>query len=172
MRSRLTGLAVAALAATLVAGPAAMPAFAAGPQPWSQAFDPKRDPAVDLKEAMAVAKSQGKRILVDVGGDWCVWCRLLDNLFATNTGLAGLKDANYVTLKVHWDKKENQNTAFLSQYPKIGGYPHIFILAADGTLLHSQDTAELELPKEQGKGHDPAKVEAFLRKWAPPPKAA
>ncbi len=158
------------LSAFLLAAPVAPPAVAADKPVWSQVFDPKRDPAADLAEAKAMAAATGRNILVDVGGDWCVWCRLLDNLFATNADLAALKDRHFVTLKVHWDKKENQNTAFLSQYPKIAGYPHLFVLAPDGALLHSQDTAELELPKDQGRGHDPAKVAAFLTAWAPKPK--
>jgi hypothetical protein len=72
-----------------------------------------------------------------------------------------------VVLKVHFDKKVNQNQAFLSQYPKAVGYPHLYVLDSDGTLLHSQDTALLELPKEQGRGHDSAKIRAFLTDWAP-----
>lgn len=163
-------LVILLLSAILLTAPAPVPAQAAEKPAWSQVFDPKRDPAADLAEAKALAKATGRNILVDVGGDWCVWCRLLDNLFATNADLTALKDRNFVTLKVHWDKKENQNTAFLSQYPKIAGYPHLFVLDADATLLHSQDTAELELPKDQGKGHDPAKVSAFLTAWAPKPK--
>lgn len=159
----LPGLSVVGLAV----GPVA--AAAEGP-PWSRAFDPKRDPDADLREAMALAQATGRHILVDVGGDWCVWCRLLDNLFATDADLSALKERNFVTLKVHYDKTVNRNEAFLSRYPKIAGYPHLFVLAPDGALLHSQDTAALELPKEAGKGHDRAKVAAFLEKWAPKPK--
>jgi hypothetical protein len=64
-------------------------------------------------------------------------------------------------VKVNWSK-ENKNEKVLSAYPVIPGYPHLFVLGSDGTLVHSQDTSELE----QGKGHDPGKVMAFLRLWA------
>lgn len=57
----------------------------------------------------------------------------------------------------------NENEELLGQYPEIGGYPHIFVLESDGTLLHSQDTAKLE----EGKGYDPNVFLAFLEKWAP-----
>ncbi|HVO73587.1 MAG TPA: thioredoxin family protein, partial [Ignavibacteriaceae bacterium] len=42
-------------------------------------FDPSRNPAKDLNNAVAEAKRTGKRILLDVGGNWCIWCHYLDN---------------------------------------------------------------------------------------------
>jgi hypothetical protein len=44
----------------------------------------------------------------------------------------------------------------------VSGYPHLFVLESDGSLVHSQETGALE----KGKGHDPDKVMAFLKKWA------
>ena len=55
---------------------------------------------------------------------------------------------------------QNRNEAVLSQWPKIKGYPHLFVLDAEGRLVHSQDTGELEA----GKDYDEAKVIAFLEK--------
>lgn len=127
------------------------------------AFDPARDARKDLQDAVALAGRSGRRVLMDVGGEWCVWCRRLDTLWATDSALRAYRDSNYVTLKVNWSP-ENKNVALLSNYPRIPGYPHIFILEKDGTLLRSQDTGELE----KGKGHDPEKVLAFLKTWAPP----
>jgi hypothetical protein len=62
--------------------------------------------------------------------------------------------------------KENKNSEVLSRFPQVSGFPHIFILDENGKLLHSQDTSELELPEGSSvKGHDKAKVFAFLKKW-------
>lgn len=155
-----------------VAAPPALAATEAAAPVWSQQFDPARDPAADLRAALAAAKAQNKRVLIDVGGDWCIWCKLLDAKFEQEAELRQLRDANFIVLKVHYDKKVNPNAAFLSQYPKVAGYPHLFVLDAEGKLLHSQDTAQLELPKEQGKGHDSAKLKAFLTAWAPGGKGA
>lgn len=127
-----------------------------------QRFDPKRDAATDIREAVAKAKRTGKRVLLDVGGEWCIWCHRLDTLFMTHPELTGFLHRNYVVVKVNYSK-ENKNEAVLSHYPKIPGYPHLFVLENDGRLLRSLDTGELE----SGKGHDPAKVMAFLKKWAP-----
>ena len=135
-------------------------------QALPERFDPKRDPEQDLAAALAQAKAQGKRVIVDVGGEWCVWCHILDRFFASNADLDHLRTSRYVWLKVNVSK-ENDNRAFLSRWPKVAGYPHLFVLDSDGRLLHSQDTGALEL----GKGYDAAKVRAFLERFAPGVKA-
>lgn len=144
------------LIVTLVAA-----SVATGARDLPQKFDPNRDAAADLATSLALAKAQGKRVLVDVGGEWCAWCHIMDRFFAANNEARSLRDVNYVWLKVNWSK-ENKNDAVLSQWPKITGYPHLFVLDANGTLLHSQDTSLLEA----GKGYDAAKFIAFLKAWA------
>lgn len=126
-------------------------------------FDPKRDPAKDLAEAVKVAKKQNRRILLDVGGEWCSWCHKLDKFFATNAEAGKILKEKYVVVKVNYSS-ENQNKKFLSKYPKISGYPHLFVLSSDGRLLHTQNTGDLET----GPEHDAAKVIPFLKKWALP----
>lgn len=128
-------------------------------------FDPKRDPASDLEMAKVEAQRGGKRVLLDVGSESCSWCPILDKLVEEDGEIRSFRDANYVWMKVNYSK-ENENQAFLSQYPEIKGYPHLFVLDAEGKLLHSQFTAELK--KE--KSYDRAKFFAFLKAWAPPEK--
>jgi len=124
-------------------------------------FDPARDPAKDVAAAVALAKAQDKRVIVDVGGEWCSWCHTMDRFIAANDDLKSLVDARYVWVKVNYSK-ENKNEPFLSRWPKIEGYPHLFVLDAAGQLLHSQDTSELEA----GKSYDKAKFLAFAQRWA------
>jgi thiol:disulfide interchange protein len=125
-------------------------------------FDPQRDAAKDIQDAVHEARRTGKRILLDVGGDWCIWCRRLDSLFAANKDLEGTLRKGFVVVKVNYSR-ENKNEAVLSRFPKIPGYPHLFVLDSNGKLLHSQDTGQLE----SGNHHDREKVMAFLKKWAP-----
>lgn len=148
------------LAATLLCG---FLSLAAGAQPLPEKFDPARDAAKDVATAVALAKAQGKRVLVDVGGQWCSWCHILDRFIAGHADVRALVDANYVWLKVNWSP-ENKNEKLLSRWPAIRGYPHLFVLDAEGKLLHSQETDVLE----SGKDYDRAKFIAFLRAWAPP----
>ncbi len=128
----------------------------------SAGFDPKRDPAADLRAAVGQARREGKRILLDVGGEWCGWCKLLDATLAREDSLRELLSKNYVVVKVNYSD-ENRNEAFLSRFPKIIGYPHLYVLDPDGNLLHSQNTNVLEA----GKGYSVGALEGFFRAWAP-----
>jgi thioredoxin-related protein len=123
-------------------------------------YDPKRDAAKDIQAAVDEANRTGRRVLLEVGGTWCSWCRTLDRYFADRPELTDLRDQNFVMVKINWSP-ENKNEAVLSRYPKIKGYPHIFVLDRDGKLLHSQDTGELE----DGKSYSLEKMTAFLNRW-------
>ena len=141
-------------------------AFAATTLP--DKFDPSRDAAADVATAVAMAQAQGKRVLVDVGGDWCSWCRLLDAFFDGSAEARKLRDENYVWVKVNWSP-QNRNEKLLSRWPRIQGYPHLFVLDGTGRLVHSQNTGLLE----SGDGYDKAKVLEFLRRHrTPAPSAA
>jgi thiol:disulfide interchange protein len=129
-------------------------------------FDPNRDAARDIDLAVAEAAKTGRRVLVDVGGNWCSWCHEMERYFAEHADLRAVRDRYYVTVKVNYSP-ENKNEAVLSRYPKIPGDPHLFVLDATGTLLHSQDTAKLEDGK---RSYDLEKFTAFLNEWAPPAK--
>ncbi len=126
-------------------------------------FDPTRDAAKDIERALAEAARTGKRVLIDVGGDWCRWCHEMERYIETHAELRELRDRNFVTVKVNWSP-ENRNEVVLSKYPKIKGYPHLFVLDANGSLLHSQDTGLLEDGKSS---YNLEKFTAFLKEWSP-----
>lgn len=128
-------------------------------------FDPAKNPVKDLDSAIVIAEASNKRILLDVGGEWCKWCHFLDKFFEINQDVADFLHTNFVAVKVNFSK-ENKNEAFLSGYPKVAGYPHFFVLESDGTFLHSQDTGTLENGSKENPGHDHDKVLAFLKVWA------
>ena len=123
-------------------------------------FDPARDSFKDLAAAKAEAHRSGRRILVDVGGNWCPWCRRLHAFWDAQPELKAVRDQGFVFLMVNWSK-ESRNEAFLAQFPKVKGFPHFFVLDADGKVLRSQDTGELE----QGAGYSAEKIMAFLKAW-------
>ena len=121
-------------------------------------FDPKRDPTADLAEAVTKAIASGKHIILDVGGEWCVWCVYMDRYFVENPALEKLREENFVWLKVNMGP-ENENKEFLSIYPEAKGYSHLYVLDPTGKLLQSQDTSALE----QGKGYNLVEFTRFLR---------
>jgi thioredoxin-related protein len=130
-------------------------------------YDPKRDATKDIADAVKEAQRGNKNVLIEIGGQWCIWCKYFDKFFADQPSLAHYRDENYVLVKVNFSK-ENENKQVISKYGKIPGYPHLFVLDKSGKLLHSQETSKLE----EGRGYNMAAVANFLRDWAPTSKKA
>ena len=130
-------------------------------------YDPARNAEQDISAAVAEAGRTGKRILLEVGGEWCIWCHIMDDYFEKNPSLLSLREKNFITVKINFSE-ENKNEQVLSRYPPISGYPFIFVLERDGKFLHAQDTGKLE----EGKSYNFAKFTAFLKEWSPPENAA
>ena len=111
---------------------------------------------------MTKATAAHKRIILDVGGEWCGWCRYMDEFFTANPTLNRTRNKNYIWLKINYSE-ENENRQFLAAYPDIPGYPHLFVLDADGKLLQSQDTSTFEC----GPKYSADAILKFLNDWAP-----
>jgi hypothetical protein len=123
-------------------------------------YDPKRDPEADLKAAEIEAQQAHKHIILEVGGDWCIWCGYMDRFFADHPDVDALLKANYVVVKVNWSQ-ENHNNTFLTQYAFVTNFPFLIVLDKNGKLLQAQRTNVLE----KGTSYDPDKMKDFLNKW-------
>ena len=123
-------------------------------------YGDNRNAEEDLNGTIARAHTEKKRILLQVGGEWCGWCKLLTSFIEKNDSVRSSLEKNYLLMKVTYTQKQ-PNDAFLSKYPKIVGYPHLFVLDDEGKLLHSQDTS----PLEEGKGYNESRILAFLEEW-------
>jgi len=128
----------------------------------SQLYDATRDPARDLEVLLPQAQRENKRILLVVGGEWCSWCHVLHRFVAENPEIDALWSGRYLTEHVNFSP-ENENTAFLGRFPRVTDYPHVFVVDATGSLLHSQRMAELE----EAHGYSRKRMRKFLEKWAP-----
>lgn len=124
-------------------------------------YDPKRDAAQDIRDAAAEAKRTNRRVLLEVGGEWCIWCHHMDDFFVAHPDLTDLRDKSFVTVKINFSD-ENKNKEVLGQYPAVAGYPHLFVLDSTGALVHSQDTSALE----EGKSYNLDRFTTFLAYWA------
>jgi thiol:disulfide interchange protein len=145
-----------------VSGPQAVPLTAQLGRAPANTYDPARNAVDDINEAIAEARKTGKRIILDVGGDWCPWCRTLDSFFQEHSDLRKLRDRNFITVPVYYDS-ENKNKQALSLYSKVLGIPHFFVLDSDGILLHSQHMVELQI----NGSYSPDKMKNFLIQWSP-----
>jgi len=108
---------------------------------YSTEYSPKRDAFKDGVAAIKLATETNRRILIELGGEWCVWCHKMDEFFDKNPDIKKRLHETFVMLKINVSD-ENKNTEFLKSFPKNLGYPHMYVSDKDGSVLYSQDTAE------------------------------
>ena len=129
-------------------------------------YDPKADGGALVDAALARARAEHKRVLLDFGANWCPWCHSLHRLFTTNREVSAVLGGSYVLVMVDVNTRGGvaRNAGINARYgnPIRLGLPVLVVLDADGRLLCTKDTGELE----EGRGHSPAKVLAFLRQWS------
>ncbi len=137
-------------------------------------YDPRADGSGLIDAALRQAAAGHKRVLLDFGANWCPWCHALHRLFTTDAEVRRRLAADYVVVMIDVNKRHGpaRNAAVNEKYgnPIKEGLPVLVVLDADGRQLVTQETGALEKAGE-GEAHDPAKVVAFLAKWAPPPTA-
>jgi thioredoxin-related protein len=125
-------------------------------------YDEARNPAADLKAAVAQAQRENKRILLGVGGEWCIYCRILNKVIHDDERLTQRLREGFVVVKVNFSDRV-KNEAFLARYPQIPSYPHLFLLESDGALLLSQTPDDFTKDDK----YVPDLILAFLEKWEP-----
>lgn len=133
-------------------------------QEKKELYDPAIDGIKQLGEAVTMAATENKHVLVQVGGNWCPWC-IRFNKFCTETPtIDSILKANYVVIHLNYSK-ENKNLPALEKlgYPQRFGFPVLVVLNGKGERLHTQDSGLLE--KE--KSYDINKVMTFLGNWNP-----
>lgn len=129
-------------------------------------FDPGRNASADLHLAQDQARLQHKNILVDVGGNWCPSCILLDRTLKEDANLQSLLTLNYILVHVNWSS-DNRNNQALGAFPTPHGYPALYVTSPDGHLVRAENTEALEETTQQGTVYSRAALATFLTRYAP-----
>lgn len=126
-------------------------------------YNPNADAQAEIAAAVKEAAAQKKHVLAIVGGNWCGWCKKLDRLMQGDAEIKQAIDDQYIVVHVNYSK-ENKNEAVLASlgFPQRFGYPVLVVLDGAGKRLHTQNSGHLE----EGAGHSPKKVMAFLKNWS------
>ncbi|KQM53719.1 thioredoxin family protein [Chryseobacterium sp. Leaf201] len=126
-------------------------------------YDPKADAEKDIQNLIAKAKKEKKNIMIQAGGNWCIWCLRFNNFVQTTPELKQIVDDNYLYYHLNYSP-DNKNEKVFSKYGNPGdkfGYPVFIVLNKDGKQIHIQPSDVLE----EGKGYSLDKVKDFLQKW-------
>lgn len=119
------------------------------------------DPRADIAAAMAEAKREHKRVILDFGGDWCPDCQVLDIYFHQQPNQAIL-DKNFVLVHVFIGRMD-KNLELAQQYgvPISRGVPALSVISPEGKVIHAQQTGEFnDMRHLEG-----AALTEFLNRW-------
>jgi thiol:disulfide interchange protein len=127
-------------------------------------YNPAADAAADLENAQRQAAAANKHILIEVGGNWCIWCKRFYKMLHEDSSLISLAEKNYIVYYLNYSK-ENKNLPILKKlgYPQRFGFPVLLILDAKGNRLHTQNTGLME----SADAYDKDKVRDMLKQWGP-----
>ena len=128
-------------------------------------YNDKEDAEAKIAELVKQAQAENKNIILQAGGNWCIWCLRFNNYVHTTPELKEIVDQNYLYYHLNYSP-ENKNEKVFAKYGNPGdkfGYPVFVVLDKNGKQIHTQDSAVLE----DGKGYSLEKVKDFFKKWAP-----
>jgi thiol-disulfide isomerase/thioredoxin len=149
--------------------PAASQPKAEKPKIYDEAADAKQQ----IAAAVAKARQENQRVLIQWGGNWCGWCHMLHTTFQKNADLKKELMYEYQLVLVDAGGKERKNMDLATSYSADlakHGFPFLTVLDASGKPVANQETESLEIKGEDGKsitgegaGHNPKKVLEFLK---------
>jgi len=132
-----------------------------------QIYSETADAHAEIKEALAKAKAEHKRVIVVFGANWCFDCHVLDQAFH-RPDCAAIIAANYEVVHIDIGKGEkNQDLMTKYEVPMKRGIPGLAVLEANGKLVYSQKNGEFE----NARALTPNDFLAFLNKWKPGPQS-
>lgn len=117
-----------------------------------------------IDQAIAQAKSEGKNVLCQVGGNWCPWCIRFADFIGADEEIKKIVDDNFVYIHVNYSKKNRNHEAMkrLGNCTRFG-FPVLVVLNDEGNVVHIQDSGLLE----EGEGYSKKKVQSFFTHWTP-----
>jgi len=128
---------------------------------------PAGDAAKDVESALASARKDGKRVLLDFGADWCPDCRVLGRLF-DDPGVAALADRNFHVVRIDVGRRDkNGDLATKYQATSADWIPAIVVLNPDGTTVAATDDRVRVTRRTTA-----AELAALLKEWAPKERLA
>ena len=122
--------------------------------------------------ALVRAKSEGKFVICQVGGNWCPWCLRFADFITKDSTISQLIDKNFEYIHVNYDprksegvEKQQQAKALMKRLNHCGrfGFPVFVVLDEEGRVIHIQDSSFLE----EGNGYNQEKVLRFFKSWTP-----
>ena len=160
------GMWIAAAAAVLAAGAAiAGGARATGqsnPIPHAHIYPDVAEAKSEIQAALAKARAEHKRVLLDFGGDWCPDCQVL-NIYFHQSPNKELVDKDYVLVDVNIGH-EDANLEVAKRYgvPMPHGVPALVVVDPSDKVVYAQNKEFSNMRTLQSSD-----LTTFLEAWKP-----
>ena len=118
---------------------------------------------IEIQKLVKLAQKEDKNIILQAGGNWCIWCLRFDNFVKTTPELKKIVDESFLYYHLNFSPK-NKNEKVFAKYGNPGekfGYPVFIILDKNGKQIHTQSSEVFE----EGKGYSLEKVKTFFEEW-------
>lgn len=130
------------------------------------------DPIGQIDQALVKAKSEGKFVICQVGGNWCPWCLRFADFITNDSAISKTIESNFEYIHVNYNPRQSNGSGnmekgktLMKRLNNAGrfGFPVFVVLDEEGKVLHIQDSSFLE----EGKGYNREKVLRFFKNWTP-----
>lgn len=132
----------------------------------AQVYDESLNTMEQIDNAIAKAKTEGKYVICQVGGNWCPWCLKFAKFITEDTEIKELVDKEYVYIHVNYPRRGGDRNAQAATMKRLAnpqrfGFPVMVVLNGDGKVQHIQDSSYLE----ENSGYNKDKVMSFFKHW-------
>jgi thioredoxin-related protein len=130
------------------------------------------NPIEQIDQALVKARSEGKFVICQVGGNWCPWCLRFADFITNDTTISNVIDESFVYIHVNYNPRKSEGEEKMQLIKKMlerlnnparFGFPVFVVLDEEGRVMHIQDSSFLE----EGKGYNQEKVLRFFKNWTP-----
>ena len=135
-------------------------------------YDEKADARQQVAQALAKAKKENQRVLIQWGANWCGWCKWLAATMKSDRGVSHELLYEYQVVHVdvgRFDKHMDLAKELGAEFKAI---PFLTLLDADGKPLAQQNTEPFETKVDGKDGHDAKKLLEFLKQHEAKPMVA
>lgn len=123
-------------------------------------FDPNADFEAQLKGALLEAGKSGKRIIVEFGGDWCIWSIKMTNVLESPI-FRSLLQKHFIFLRCFAGREGECPYPEYLEFPNIASIPFFILLNEKGEIIATQRTEKFEILRF----YNPIKLYFFLKSW-------
>jgi thiol:disulfide interchange protein len=126
-------------------------------------YDETANASAVVDAAFAKARAEHKRVLIDLGGNWCPDCRILAGMMELPE-MRSFLEAHYVLVSVDVGRfnKNLQVPAKFGITQRLEGVPSVLVADPDGKLLDAGHVAALA----DARSMTPQGIADWLAQWA------